>query len=448
MSSYNSMPQDLTVGSIPKTIFKLAWPMSLGIFAIMGFNLVDTYFVGQVGTNELAAISLTFPVVMVVGSLALGIGTGLSSIVAREVGRQNFDQVRSYTTDALIFSLAIVALITPLGLLTMDSLFKLLGAKGEVLELVKSYMGIWYLSSIFIIVPMVGNGAIRGTGDTKMPSIVMIVASFVNFVFDPLLIFGLGPFPQLGLKGAAIATALSRICTLFASLYILHFRLKILAPPLLSFKRSMKRVSEIIFLSAPIVLGNLLIPISIFVITALVADYGKEVIAGFGVGTRIESITSVILMGISSGLGPFVGQNYGAGRGERIRKALKISHLFSFTWTLCISLFTFLFVEHIARLFSNDPQVIAISSTYLKIIVTSLLFSGIFLNITSTLNAMGHTKHSMLLNIIRMFVLYIPLAFTLRVFFQEDGIFYGAFLSNTIAGIFSLLSSHKKITIS
>ena len=174
----------LTEGNIIKHLVFLTLPMIFGILGMVLFNIVDTFYVSKLGVNELAALSLTFPVVMVVTNIALGIGIGVSALVSRTIGRKDFDKVKRLTTDALALSIFIVALFSTIGILTIKPVFLLLGVGDDILPLIKDYMQIWYLGIIFVVVPMVGNNAMRATGDTLTPSIIMFCGAFLN---SPLL---------------------------------------------------------------------------------------------------------------------------------------------------------------------------------------------------------------------------------------------------------------------
>ena len=218
------MKSKLTEGQVSIQLLKLSLPMVWGILSVLAFSLADTYFVAQLGTRELAAISFTFPVVTVLSSIAMGLGTGVASVIARVIGKGDRLQVQRLTTDSLLLSVAIVGIFSTLGLNTIDPLFSTLGAKSELIPLIRDYMSIWYLGMVFLVVPLVGNSALRACGNTIIPSLIMTLAAAMNILLDPLLIFGWGPIPALGLKGAAIASMISRTGILVASLAFLHFR--------------------------------------------------------------------------------------------------------------------------------------------------------------------------------------------------------------------------------
>lgn len=188
----------LVEGNIKKQLFQMTWPMIFGMLGLVVFNLVDTYFIGQLGVKQLAAMGFTFPVVTLINSFALGLGIGTSALVSRALGQGNHDQAARITTDSLVLAILLAACISIVGLLTIDPVFNMLGAEEDVLFYIKQYMSIWYMGSVFVVIPMVGNNAIRATGDTRTPALVMVVAGLSNAIMDYLLIFGIGIFPKVG----------------------------------------------------------------------------------------------------------------------------------------------------------------------------------------------------------------------------------------------------------
>ena len=205
---------DLTLGSVRGQLVRLSLPMVWGIVAVQAFVLADTFWVGRLGTAPLAALGFTFPVVFALASLAMGLGVGASSVIARAVGAGEMDRVRMLTTNALVFGVLVVALGSGIGLLTIDPLFAAMGAGPDVLPLIRAYMEIWYWGMAFLVVPMIGNSAIRAMGDSLTPSLVMIAAALINMALSPVLIFGWLGAPEWGIRGAAIATVIARALTL------------------------------------------------------------------------------------------------------------------------------------------------------------------------------------------------------------------------------------------
>ncbi|MEO0770641.1 MAG: MATE family efflux transporter [Cyanobacteria bacterium J06649_4] len=431
------MAKSLTEGSIRDRLVKLTLPMVGGIFAIVAFNLADTYYVGQLGTNQLAAMSFTFPVVMTLGSLALGLGVGASSIIARAIGEGDRSRVQRFTTNSLTLGVVAVALLSTIGLLTIDPLFTALGAGPDVLPFVRQYMQIWYFGMVFLVIPMVGNSAIRASGDTGTPSLIMILSSGFNIVLDPLLIFGMAGFPELGLVGAAWATVFSRAVTLVASLLVLQFKEHMLSPHLPDLEETLWCWRDVLTVGLPAAGANMINPISIGVITSLLATHGPLAVAGFGVASRVESFAMIALMALGASIGPFVGQNWGAGKVERVQESLRQSFLFCLGWGVLVAGLLVATAPQIAPLFNTDPEVVAIATRYLWIVPISYGTAGIILVASSAFNALGKPMPAVILTVLRMFVLYIPLAYLGSRWFGPIGIFGAATIANGLVGIFA-----------
>lgn len=214
-------PSFLLQGPIGHTLARMTLPTIVGIFAILLFNIVDTYFIGLMGSAELAAVSFTFPVSYVVLNISLGIGIGTTSSLSNRLGSGDYRTARSMSRHAIFLAVLVAMGISQLGIATIDPLFRVLGASEQSLPLIRDYMVIWYLGIPLLFLPMVGNSAIRATGDTKTPSYIMIVAGLVNGVLDPIMIFGFGPVPALGIQGAALATVISWLMASVAVLWCL-----------------------------------------------------------------------------------------------------------------------------------------------------------------------------------------------------------------------------------
>ena len=209
-------------------LIKMTLPMMFGLLSVILFNLVDTLYIAQLGVQELSAISYTFPIVFSVISLGIGLSGGASALISQAIGRGDQLSAARFASHSILIAACLVITIAVLGTFTINPLFSLLGANKENLDIIKDYMYIWYPSTALIIIPIVGNGAIRATGDSVTPSFIMSISGLSNIILDPLFIFGWGPFPRLEVEGAAIATALSYSITFFASIWILWKREKLL----------------------------------------------------------------------------------------------------------------------------------------------------------------------------------------------------------------------------
>jgi putative MATE family efflux protein len=424
----------LVEGSIARTLARLTAPMIVGILGIVAFNLVDTYFVGQLGIHELAAMGFTFPVVFVVNGLALGLGMGTSAVVSRAIGRGDPQEVRRLTTDGLALALLAASLLATAGLATIGPVFRLLGATPEVLSLIRSYMRIWYPGTVFVVIPMVGNNAIRATGDTKTPAIIMLVAVAVNLVMDPLLIFGIGPFPRLELAGAAIATVIARATVFCVASWVLSVRERMITwavPGLRAVWHSWRRI---LYIGIPSGTTNIIVPLGMGAVTRIVSAYGPEAVAGFGVAARVERFALTIVMALSSVLAPFVGQNWGAGRRDRVRLGITYSTRFATAWGVSMLVLLGVGAKPIGAVFNDDPAVVSAVALYLWIVPVSYGLWGVFRLSNVALNVLNRPLQAAFLNVLQLFVLYIPLAILGSHLVGLRGVFGAATVANVLSG--------------
>ncbi|NET33116.1 MAG: MATE family efflux transporter [Cyanothece sp. SIO1E1] len=441
------MKQRLTEGDVGSQLLQLTLPTVWGVLALITFNLADTYFVGQLGTVQLAAMSFTFPVVMTLGNLAWGLGVGAASVIARAIGEGDHARVQRFTTNSLTLSLVAVILFVSVGLVTIDPLFTALGATAEVLPLIRDYMQIWYFGMIFLVVPLVGNSAIRAAGNTTTPSLIMTLAAGINIVLDPLLILGWGGFPRLELQGAALATVITRAMTLVAALLVLQFKERMLSPKLPDWRETLWCWRDILHVGIPAAATNMINPIAIGVVTSLLATFGAEVVAAFGVASRIESLAMIIPMALAASMSPFVGQNWGAKQYSRVRRALQLSFWFCLFWGLLSMVILAPAAGWLAAIFDNNPEVVAIAINYFLIVPISYAAASVILVSSSTFNALGKPLPAVVMTLVRTFGLYIPLAYLGGQLMGPNGVFIAASASSLAVGIGAYLWNQKTCSV-
>ncbi|MDJ0625733.1 MAG: MATE family efflux transporter [Candidatus Caenarcaniphilales bacterium] len=425
----------LTVGPVGKTLKDLTIPMIWGIFAMITFNMVDTYFVGQLGTLSLAAMSLTFPVVMVINFLLMGLGIGLSSGVALAIGEGNRHKVQRLTTDGLVLSFLIVCLCIIIGICTIEPLFQAIGATKQMLPLIEDYMKIWYLGGVFAIAPLVGNFAIRATGNSHFPGVIMMIASVINVVLDPLLIFGYAGFPRMELQGAALATIISWSVTFFASGYVMIFKEHLISLEIPRIKEVIVSWKRILHVGLPAAGTNTIIPLSNGIIMSLLASFGKETIAAFGVSMRIEAFALIVLYAISSIIGPFVGQNWGAKKYGRVDQGLSLIFKFCMLWGVFLAISLGFGSKFLVEQFDKNEEVVDIASLYFWIVPISYGLNGITMMVSAVFNSLHKPISATILSVTRMFVLYVPLAYLGKIFWGVNGIFAAYSLANIVVGV-------------
>lgn len=427
-------PNPLLTAPMTSVLLRMTGPMILGIVAILAFNLVDTFFIGMLGTQALAAISFTFPVTFVVTSLAMGLGAGLSAVMGHALGQGKHEEAARITTDNLFLAVLLVTLIAVAGALTIHPLFRLLGASDALIALIYDYMLIWYLTVPMLVLPMVGNAAIRATGDTKTPSLVMTVAGLVNGVLDPLLIFGIGPFPEWGIRGAAIATSLSWLMAMLVSLYILRHREGLLRWRLSPRPQLLAHWRALLHVAVPASFTNMLNPLANAVLMTIFAGLGTEVVAAYGAASRVEALLLIVMMALSSVLAPFISQNCGAGNPARAKAALQLCMRFALLFQLAVYALTWLLAPFIADLFSDHPQVVRLIVLYLHLVPIGYGFQGMVMLLASALNGVRASSISFLFNGVRLFVFLLPGAWLGAKLGGEQGIYLGILLANLAAG--------------
>lgn len=424
----------LTQRPVLSTLFWMGVPMLGGTFAMNAFNLTDTWFVAQLGTRPLAAMGFTFPVIMLLVSLTRGLGMGGTAAVSHALGRYDQVAAKRISTHALILGLLVVIVVAAGGLLTIDPVFRMLGAEPEVMPLIRQYMTIWYFGVAFMVLPMMAADIIRATGDTVSPSLIMVAGSLVNIVLDPIMIFGFAGFPALGIRGAALATLISRALGCFLVIRILHQRHQLIAFERPIWSEMWGSWKEILHIGLPSGLSNILMPISGAVITFIVAGHGEAAVAAVGAASRIEMFAFMVPMALGISLVPFVGQNYGAQRLDRVKQGQLYSTIFAFGFGLFIAVVFWLCAGPLAHLFSKDEAVVEVLTYYLKVIPIGYGMMEIHRYNGFFLNGIRKPLQSTALNVIRIVCLIIPLSYLGDAFFGLSGVFWGRVSTDILAG--------------
>jgi len=433
----------LTEGSVGRHLVKMTVPMLIGITTMMAQGIIDAWFLGKVGDSALAAFSFGFPILMIITSVAIGLSAGTSSVVARAIGADDHRRAKRLATDSLILSFIVTATLAGIGILTIDPLFKVLGAPVDMIPMIRGFMTILYSGIPFLVVGMVGTSNMRATGDTLLPGKLMIAGAFLNIILDPIFIFGVGPIPALGLNGAAIAALLARGAMFVGTIYFLVYRLDMVSfnkPDLDELKKSWR---DILHVGLPAAGTNAIIPLAMTLITAMIARYGPEAVAGFGVASRIESLVLVIFYALSSVIGPFVGQNLSAGKERRIHESLRLTALFCMGSGLVIALLVAIPANALPTLFSQNPDVTSVTKLFLWIAPLSYGAYGVVMIMNAAFNGMGKPMPAVYISASRMLLLYLPLAFIGRQWFGIAGIFGAYAVANLLTGLLSYVWARR-----
>jgi len=431
-----AVQSDLLTGAIRPTLVRMTVPMMLGIVSLMLFNLADVYFVGQLGIEPLAALGFTFPVSFSIVSLAIGFGIGTSATLARLIGAGHREEAGAMATDNLLVTAVIVVVISLLARSGIEPVFRLMGAEDGLLPLIDSYMSIWFLGAVFLVVNMVGNSAMRASGDTRTPAKLMALSSGLNLLLDPLLIFGAGPIPPLGIQGAAIASVIAWGLTTLMVLHVLYHRAQLLVLQPIRLDRMFRHWSQVMKIGLPAALSNMMTPVAGAVLTALVAVHGPEAVAAFGVGNRLESISLLVCLAFSMTLPPFISQNFGAGQVARVCQAYMGAVRFALGWQLLVYVALLLGADYLVVLFTDDGRVRELLGLWLLLVPVGFGCQAVTFLTASAFNALHQPLRAMRISVARLFVFYVPLGWLGSQLAGLEGMFAGLVLANAlIAGL-------------
>jgi len=441
----SASPQNLVEGSIKQSLIRMTLPMIIGMSMLFTFSLVDTWFISFLGTESLTAISFTFPVTFTVMSLAIGLGIGASAVVGRFLGGSQLERAQEAATVINYISLLLAVATVLVIWLLKNPLFLLMGASEELLEPINQYMRVWLPGSVMVVCIMTGNSVLRACGDTKTPSILMAGAGALNALLDPLLIFGLGPIPALGIAGAAWATVIAWSIGFAYLLYVLVVKIEMVSRHMPS--RAVMRASgrDMMRIGIPAAGANMMTPLAAGIMTAIAAGFGDTAVAAFGVGARIEPIATLLVLAMSSSLPPLISQNFGADRIDRVAEAYRLSIRFVLLWQLAVYLFLGLTAELIANAFSDDPEVMQTIRLFVWIMPLGYGFQGIIILTNSSLNALHQPGAALYLSIMRFFLFYVPLAWIVSQFFGVAGFFAGAVCGNALMASISWLRFNRAL---
>lgn len=437
--------RDLTSGPVWVNLVRLAGPMMFGIVAVMSVQLVDTYFVGRLGTDALAALSFSFPVALTLASLSIGLSAGAASVVARAFGRGHRRRTRRLATDSLVLTIVVMVPLTAVGLLTLEPTLRMLGAEGGILDMASAYMRIWYLSLPFLVVTMVSNAMVRASGDAFSPSSIMTASAVLNVIATPILIFGAGPIPALGIEGAALGTLAARIVGSCCALYLVMWRDRLVVSLRRGLQRFFRSAGHVLGIGLPAAIGNASNPLGIAVATAVISVLGSETVAAFGVATRLEAFAIIPMLALSASIGPVVGQNWGGDRIERVEHALKTSFALSAVWSVLLAFLFWTLGSPIAGAFASEVAVADEAARYLWIVPISLWGYGIAIIAAGAFNALGKPLLGLGYSLTRTAVFYVPLVWIASRVDGSTTVYAAIAVANALAGLLVAADSLVRI---
>jgi putative MATE family efflux protein len=427
----------MTTGSVRSKLMILAWPVMLSHLLQTLYNLADAFWLGKLGRQALVAPTITMHVVFVGFALAMGLGAAGTTLVSQYKGAGKEEMASRVGGQLLTLLTGIGIVLGITGFLLTPQLLRLLQTPPDAWQMTYDYMR-WIFAGIPLLFAfMVYQGVSTGLGDTVGPMQVNLISVILNVIIDPILIFGLGPFPAMGVVGAAIATVFCRAIASFIGVLRLFKGKNGFRISASDMKLDLPTVRKILKIGMPVGMGQMGTSLGFTVMIGIVNSFGSAVTAAFGVGNRIIHMAMVPAMGLSQANATAVGQNLGAGNVDRAEKSVRSSLLIIGTILLPITVAMFFFGGDIARAFVNDPSVIALGRTMFRVTTPSVFVFGFLLVILGSFQGSGHTMPVMVLNMTRLWVLRIPGAYFLAytVGMGTMGIWWAMFLSNTVTAL-------------
>ncbi len=389
-----------------RALFVLAGPITVAMFVQTMYNIVDTAFVGRLGAEAIAALTFAFPLFFILIGLNSGIGVGINSIISRRLGAKDKDGAENSAVHGLVLTAVFGAALMAVGLPAQRSLFILLGAGGHVLDLSMSYMTVIFLGVFFMFPAYAMNSIFSAQGDTRTPMIVQTTALILNAVLDPIFIYPLG----FGVQGAAIATVIALAFSFLMYIFFIRRR-SYLKVDFRRFRFSFSLCREICRVGAPASLMMLILSIYVMFLNRFMAHFGTSHVASFGLATRLESLPSMLIVGISVALLTLVGMFFGAQRFPMVKSISWYGIRMGAVMTSLIGLVFFIAPAVFLRIFTDEPQILVLGAAYLRIDVLTFPMMAVSMIISRVLQGMGYGVPGLVINLVRIFIVAVPLAY-------------------------------------
>lgn len=425
-----------TTGPIRRGMCKTALAMIPATLALCGYNLADTYFVGKLpGVNPLAAMGFTLPVIMLIGCVFRGITIGVMTTCAQALGAQKQHRASRLVSSGALLMLLVSIVLAVLGMAFSKPLFRLFGATGETLRLVEIYMDIWFFGCATSSLCMLGNDLLIACGDSRLASLTMMLGLGVNVLLDPLFIFGWGIVPPMGIAGAAAATIISQCLGMTIVMCVLHFRHNLLVFERIPRDVLFKTWRLMLQYAGPSVIGMLMMPLGISVMTRITAEFGDVAVAAVSAAGRLEMASFVVPMSLGMTLMPFAGQNFGAKRYDRICEGRRFSMRFALFFLTGSAIVYTVFADPIVAVFKDDPEICRIMAQCLRI--TSWGFAGVEIHRFAGFfyTGCGRPSVSAWLNAMRIIGMLIPLSLIALWMNSLTGLFIARLAADVLSAV-------------
>ncbi len=405
--------EEFTTGSIRRSIFYLAIPMILEMIMESLFAIVDIFFVGKLGVNAVATVGLTESVITIVYAISIGLSMAATAVVARRVGEKKYSAASSAAFQSIFLGTLMALIIGGLGFIFAEEILQLMGASPAVVREGVGYTRIIFAGNVSIMLLFIINGAFRGAGNAAIAMRTLWLSNGINIILDPLLIFGLGPVPAMGVEGAALATTLGRSIGVVYQLYYLtkgNARLQLKAKHMVIRYETMVRIFKVSLGG----MGQFLIDSASWIfLTRIVAEFGSVALAAYTVAFRIVAFTILPAWGLSNAAATLVGQNLGAAQPERAEQSVWYTARYNVIFLGIVSIIFLFAADVFVQLFTSEPEVVRIGALALKIFCLGYVFFAFGMVVVQSFNGAGDTRTPSIISLGVFWLLQIPMAYLL-----------------------------------
>jgi putative MATE family efflux protein len=444
---------DYTEIKIGKAVFLLAVPMILELIMESTFAVVDIFFVGKLGPSAVATVGLTETYLFLLYSIGMGLSMAVTAIVARRIGEKEKEKAGITAVQAIMIALLVSVPFAIGGIFFAKDLLTLMGGDEWTIEHGFRYTQ-WMLGGNAVIMLLfIINSVFRGAGDAAIAMRVLWIANGINIVLDPVLIFGWGPFPELGIEGAAVATNIGRGTGVLVQLYLLfrggkHIRV------LKSYLKPQWEIVANIFHTSIGGIGQMIVAMTSWIfIMRIISEFGSEAVAGATIAIRIMMFSMMPAWGMSNAVATLVGQNLGAQKPDRAERSVWITGFWNMLFLICVAVVYFFYSKTLVGIFTDEAGVIEIGGMWLKIVSYSYFIYGWWMVATQAFNGAGDTMTPTKINLVFFWLIQIPLSYFMSKILGMDvsGVFWAIFISETSVGLFTLWlfkkGSWKKVVV-
>ncbi len=422
------MNEKVDIFSLPiyRGLLKLAWPIVLTNLLQTIYNITDAYFLGKLGTVEFSAPTVTFPIIFILISLAMGFSHAATSMIAQYTGMKNKKLAEKSAAQVILTLLSLALVIMLFGYLLSGNILRWMKISPELYETALSYLRIMILAIPFIFFTELFASIFRGWGNSVIALKMMFFAVVFNIILDPIFIFVL----DLGVQGAAFATLIARGTAAFYFLYVLISNKLGFTIHTKDFKPDFRMIKKVLSIGLPGSLGQSVTAVGFTFIMSVVAGFGTTVISIYGIGQRVLSMVTMFAVGMSLATSTMAGQFVGAEEPERAEEAVKKAALLTFSIVLSISVLLFFFGQYVTQFFINQQEVIELGRHFFRLVSMSLPFFATMSVFQGALRGTGHTMQATIADLIRLWGVRIPFVLILSKIYGFNGIFYAMIISN------------------